>query len=174
MSSSVDSLVFDDDWSDLTRTRQKPLIDVERMFEYRRERLREQLRLHDADFCILLSPISLRYAVDYRSYLLFQAHIPTVYLFLPQEGPTIAYGCYYDVPQIDEFRPGRPQAFFEGGTNIDVAARDLADDVVNYLDEIGSRKRRVAIEYVNPSSPRRWKRVASKSSTGCVSPSWRA
>ena len=151
MSSSVDSLVFDDDWSDLTRTRQKPLIDVERMFEYRRERLREQLRLHDADFCILLSPISLRYAVDYRSYLLFQAHIPTVYLFLPQEGPTIAYGCYYDVPQIDEFRPGRPQAFFEGGTNIDVAARDLADDVVNYLDEIGSRKRRVAIEYVNPS-----------------------
>jgi Xaa-Pro aminopeptidase len=151
MSPSVDSLVFDDDWSDLTRTRQKPLIDVERMFEYRRERLREQLRLHDADFCILLSPISLRYAVDYRSYLLFQAHIPTVYLFLPQEGPTIAYGCYYDVPQIDEFRPGRPQAFFEGGTNIDVAARDLADDVVNYLDEIGSRKRRVAIEYVNPS-----------------------
>jgi Xaa-Pro aminopeptidase len=151
MIASIDNLVFDDDWSDLTRTRQKPRIDVERMFEYRRERLREQLRLHEADFCILLNPISLRYAVDYRSYLLFQSHIPTVYLFLPQQGPTVAFGCYYDVPQIDEFRPGRPQAFFEGGTNIDVAARALADDVVNYLDEIGSRKRRVAIEYVNPS-----------------------
>jgi Xaa-Pro aminopeptidase len=151
MSASIDNLVFEDDWSDLTQTQQKPQINVERMFEYRRERLREQLRLHDADFCILLSPISLRYAVDFRSYLLFQSHIPTVYLFLPQEGPTVAFGCYYDVPQIDEFRPGRPQAFFEGGTNIDVASRDLADDVVNYLDEIGSRKRRVAIEYVNPS-----------------------
>jgi len=151
MNASIDELVFEDDWSDLSRSRQKPQIDVGRMFEYRRERLREQLRLHDADFCILLSPISLRYAVDYRSYLLFQSHIPTVYLFLPQQGPTVAYGCYYDVPQIDEFRPGRPHAFFEGGTNIDVAARALADDVVNYLDEIGSSRRRVAIEYANPS-----------------------
>jgi Xaa-Pro aminopeptidase len=151
MSASIDNLVFEDDWSDLSQSQQKPQINVERMYEYRRERLREQLRLHDADFCILLSPISLRYAVDYRSYLLFQSHIPTVYLFLPQEGPTVAYGCYYDVPQIDEFRPGRPHAFFEGGTNIDVGARDLADDVVAYLDEIGSSKRRVAIEYVNPS-----------------------
>ena len=151
MSASIDRLIFEDDWSDLTRLQQKPQINVERMYEYRRERLREQLRLHDADFCILLNPISLRYAVDYRSYLLFQSHIPTVYLFLPQQGPTVAYGCYYDVPQIDEFRPGRPQAFFEGGTNIDLAARDLADDVVAYLDELGSSKRRVAIEYVNPS-----------------------
>ena len=148
---SVDDLVFDDDWSDLTRIRDKPQINSARMYEYRRQRLREQLRLHEADFCILLNPISLRYAVDYRSYMLFQSHIPTVYLFLPQDGPTVLYGCYYDVPQVDDFRPGRPHAFFEGGTNIDTAAKELADDVVAYLDEIGSRNRRVAIEYVNPS-----------------------
>jgi Xaa-Pro dipeptidase len=148
---SVDDLVFDDDWSDLTRIRDKPQINSARMYEYRRARLREQLRLHEADFCILLNPISLRYAVDYRSYMLFQSHIPTVYLFLPQNGPTVLYGCYYDVPQVDDFRPGRPHAFFEGGTNIDAAAMELADDVVAYLDEIGSRNRRVAIEYVNPS-----------------------
>ena len=150
-SESVDKLVFDDNWSDLTRLRDMPQINVERMFDYRRARLREQLRLHEADFCILLSPISLRYAVDYRSYMLFQAHIPSVYLFLPQEGPSVFYGCYYDVPQVDDFRPGRPHAFFEGGTNIDAAATALADDVVAYLDEIGSSRRRVAIEYVNPS-----------------------
>jgi Xaa-Pro aminopeptidase len=148
---STDDLVFDDDWSDLSRIRDKPQINSARMYEYRRERLREQLRLHEADFCILLNPISLRYAVDYRSYMLFQSHIPTVYLFLPQDGPTVLYGCYYDVPQVDDFRPGRPHAFFEGGTNIDAAATALADDVVAYLDEIGSRNRRVAIEYVNPS-----------------------
>jgi Xaa-Pro aminopeptidase len=148
---STDDLVFDDDWSDLTRIRDKPQINSARMYEYRRQRLREQLRLHEADFCILLNPISLRYAVDYRSYMLFQSHIPTVYLFLPQDGPTVLYGCHYDVPQVDDFRPGRAHAFFEGGTNIDVAATELADDVVAYLDEIGSRNRRVAIEYVNPS-----------------------
>ena len=148
---SVDRLVFDDDWSDLTRFQEMPQIDLERMSRYRMDRLKQQLQLHDAAMCILVNPISLRYAVDYRSYMLFQSHIPTVYLFLPQDGPTVLYGCYYDVPQVNDFRPGKPHAFFEGGTNIDVGARGLADDVVAYLDEIGSTNRRVAIEYVNPS-----------------------
>ena len=147
----VDEWVLNDDWSDLSRLREMPEIDVQRMYEYRRERLREQLRLHDAALCILVNPISLRYAVDYRSYSLFQAHIPTVYLLLPRDGPSVMYGCYYDVPQVDEYRPGRPHAFFEGGTNIGQAAAALADDIVAYLDEIGSSNRRVAIEYVNPS-----------------------
>jgi Xaa-Pro aminopeptidase len=147
----VDKLVLDDDWSDLTRFQEMPQIDLERMSRYRMARLKQQLELHDAAMCILVNPISLRYAVDYRSYMLFQSHIPTVYLFIPQQGPTVIYGCYYDVPQVDDFRPGRPHAFFDGGTNIDEAAKGLADDVVAYLDEIGSSNRRVAIEYVNPS-----------------------
>ena len=148
---SIDRLLLDDDWSDLRQFRELPEIDARRMAEYRLGRLREQLRLHDAALVILVNPISLRYAVDYRSYMLFQSHIPTVYLFLPQDGPTVFYGCYYDVPQVDDFRPGRPHAFFDGGTNIDQAASGLADDVAAYLDEIGSSNRRVAIEYINPS-----------------------
>ena len=149
--STVDRLVFDDNWSDLTGFQDMPQIDFGRMARYRIDRLKQQLREHDAAMCILVNPISLRYAVDYRSYMLFQSHIPTVYLFLPQDGPAVFYGCYYDVPQVDDFRPGRPHAFFDGGTNIDLAARDLAADVDAYLDEIGSRNRRVAVEYVNPS-----------------------
>jgi Xaa-Pro aminopeptidase len=147
----VDKLVLDDDWSDLTRFQEMPQIDLERMSRYRMGRLKQQLELHDAAMCILVNPISLRYAVDYRSYMLFQSHIPTVYLFIPQQGPSVIYGCYYDVPEVDDFRPGRPHAFFDGGTNIDEAAKGLADDVVAYLDEIGSSNRRVAIEYINPS-----------------------
>jgi Xaa-Pro aminopeptidase len=104
--------------------------------------------------CVLVNPISLRYAIDYRCYQLFQSHIPTTYLFLPQDGPIVMYGAYYDVSTLCEFRPGRPHAFFDGGTEIDVAAGDLADDVVNYLAEIGSDNRRVAFEYVNPSVTR--------------------
>ncbi len=147
----VDRLVLEDDWSDLTRLLDKPEVDFERMSAYRMERIKQQLRAHDAAFVILVNPISLRYAVDYRSYSLFQSHIPQVYLFVPQEGPVVFYGCYYDVPQVHDFRPGRPHAFFDGGTNIDAAARELAQDVVDYLAEIGSDNRRVAIEYVNPS-----------------------
>ncbi len=151
---SVDRLVFDDDWSDLTRLRDLPEIDFERMAAYRVERIRQQLRAHDAAFVILVSPISLRYAVDYRSYLLFQSHIPTTYVFLPQDGPIVMYGSYYDVPLVEDRRPGRPHAFFDGGGKIDAAAEALADDVVGYLAEIGSDNRRVAVEYVNPSVTR--------------------
>jgi len=64
----IDRLVCEDDWSDLTRFAEMPQINTEPMFEYRRDRLREQLKRHDVDFCILLNPVSLRYAVDYRSY----------------------------------------------------------------------------------------------------------
>ncbi len=114
----IDKLVFNDDWSDLTRFQEMPQIDLERMSRYRMARLKQQLQLHDAAMCILVNPISLRYAVDYRSYMLFQSHIPTVYLFIPQQGPTVIYGCYSDVPQVVDFRPGRPHDFFDGGTNI--------------------------------------------------------
>ena len=42
-------------------------------------------------------------------------------------------------------------AFFDGGNELADAARLLADDVVEFLREIGSDNRRVAVEYVNPS-----------------------
>ncbi len=94
----VDKLVFVDDWSELARFREVPQINLERMSAYRMARLKQQLELHDAALVVLVNPISLRYAVDYRSYMLFQSHIPQVYLFVPQDGPTVFYGCYYDVP----------------------------------------------------------------------------
>ncbi len=147
----VDQLVFNDNWSDLTRLREMPAIDFERMSAYRIARLKQQLELLDAAFCILVNPVSLRYAVDYRSYLLFQSHIPTTYLFLPRDGPIVMYGSYYRVPRVEHMRPGRGHAFFDGGSGIDIAAAALADDVVEYLAEIGSDNRRVAIEYINPS-----------------------
>ncbi len=153
-SNPIDRLVLDDDWSDLKRLREMPEIDFDRLSAYRVARLREQLRLHDAAMVVLVNPISLRYAVDYRSYQLFQSHIPTTYLFLPQDGPIVMYGSYYDVPQVSESRRGRPHTFFDGGTNIDLAAAALADDIVDYLGEIGSDNRRVAVEYINPSVTR--------------------
>ena len=151
---SPDRLVTEDEWSDLRRWRQPPAIDFECLYDYRLARLREQLRLHDAAFCILLNPVSLRYAVDYRGYALFQSHIPTTYLFLPQEGPVVLFNSYGEAQRVDARRKGRHQAFFDGGTEIDAAARALAGDVVDFLVEIGSDNRRVAIEYVNPSITR--------------------
>jgi Xaa-Pro aminopeptidase len=48
-------------------------------------------------------------------------------------------------------RKGRPICFFDGGHDLSEAARIFAADVLEYLKEIGSDNRRIAVEYVNPS-----------------------
>lgn len=48
-------------------------------------------------------------------------------------------------------RLGRALAHFDGGVELADQARLLADDIVNFLAEIGTDNRRVALEYVNPS-----------------------
>ena len=84
-----DRMVLDDDWSDLTRIRRMPDIDLERLHAYRLGRIRDRLRDTGAAMCLLGNPVSLRYAVNYRAYALFQSHIPTAYLFVPVEGPVV-------------------------------------------------------------------------------------
>jgi len=146
-----DSLINNDTWSDLRQYRDMPEIDFERMHTYRLERIRNGLREVGASMCILVNPISLRYAVDYRSYALFQSHIPVTYLFVPVEGPVVLHGAYGPPPAVDEVREARAMAFFDGGDGLPDGARLLAEDVENYLSEIGTDNRRVAVEYVNPS-----------------------
>jgi Xaa-Pro aminopeptidase len=100
---------------------------------------------------LLVNPISLRYALDYRTYLLWQAHAHTTYAFVPVEGPVVAYNVYGNPPGADIVRIGRPNTYFDGATELVDSARLIALDVANYLREIGSSNRRVAAEYVNPS-----------------------
>ena len=148
---SPDELVLNDGWSDLRQFRALPEIDRDRLCRYRIGRLREQMRIADVAALVIVNPVSLRYAVDYSTYALFQSRIPSTYLFIAQDGPTIIHGAYADSPLIDRSAPARHIAFFDGGDNLADNARMLADDLVNYLSEIGSDNRRVAIEYVNPS-----------------------
>jgi len=149
---SPDRLVLDDEWSDLSRIRQLPEIDFERLRAYRLGRIREKLREAGASMCILVNPISLRYAVEYRSYPLFQSHIPTTYAFVPVDGPTVLFNGYQVEQRTDDVRSGPPISFFDGGYELGDYARQFADTVADYLREIGSDNRRVAVEYVNPSA----------------------
>jgi Xaa-Pro aminopeptidase len=148
---SPDHVVPYDNWSDLKNIEAMPEINFDRMGRYRLARIREQLKKADAAMCVLVSPVSLRYAVDYQTYGLFQSHVPTTYLFIPLEGPVVIHGAYGNSPLVDSIRVGRPLSVFDGGSDLDVAANLLADDIVEYLKEIGSSNRRVAVEYVNPS-----------------------
>ncbi len=143
-----------DNWSDLTRFRDKPEIDYNRLRKYRMDRMKAALRQADAAMCILVSPISLRYAMEYRSYGLFQSHIPYTYLFISDQGHSAFYNAYDPGQTMQNLRTGHAISFFDGGTELDENARKLAGDVVDYLSEIGSDNRRVAVEYVNPSITR--------------------
>ncbi len=150
-SSSPDQMVINENWSDLRQYRNLPEIDFSRLHAYRMERMRGALEKAGASMCLLVSPISLRYAIDYRTYGLFQSHIPTTYAFVPVEGPVVLSGAYGVPPAVDYVRPARPISFFDGGHELSEGARLLADDLVRYMDEIGSDNRRIAVEYVNPS-----------------------
>jgi len=146
-----DELVLQENWSDLERIREKPDIDLDRLHAYRTTRLKREMRRHDAAMCIMVSPISLRYAINYRNYAAFMTHIPCTYLFYPTEGNFILYnGFEPGIPEKNK-REGHPISYFYGGDCLAQFAELLAKDIDAFLTEIGISNRRVAIEYVNPS-----------------------
>ena len=148
---SPNALVGNDDWSDLRRIHSLPEIDLNKLYTYRTARLREQMRIAGADVHVMVNPISLRYAVDYATFSLYQSRIPTTYLVMSVDGPTVLYGGYADSPLIDRTEPANHISFFDAGDNLVDNARLFARDLVRYLEKIGSDNRRVSIEYVNPS-----------------------
>ncbi|NNE62727.1 MAG: aminopeptidase P family protein [Gammaproteobacteria bacterium] len=144
-------MVSRDDWSDLKQFREMPEIDFDRLHRYRMSRLKAEMQKHDVDLCVMVSPISLRYAINYRNYAAFMSHIPSTYLFLPREGEYLLYNAFDPAMSAKNQRKGQPIAYMYGGDVLDHCAALLAADVVEYLCEIGSANRRVAVEYVNPS-----------------------
>ena len=115
--SHPDFLVTHDNWSDLSMIRPAPDIDFSRLYNYRMTRIKDELISAGAAMCLLTSPVSLRYAVNYRCYGLFQAHIPTSYAFVPVDGPVCLYNAYDPNSNADEMRAGHPMSFFDGGFN---------------------------------------------------------
>src|SRR5260221_6148210 len=146
-----DRHVLNDNWSDLSRFRPLPVVDHARLRSYRLGRIRNALRRHRASMVMLVNPISLRYALDYRTYPLWQAHAHTTYAFVPVEGPVVAFNVYGNPPGADAVRIGRANTYFDGATELSDNARLIASDTAAFLREIGSSNRRIAVEYVNPS-----------------------
>ena len=96
---SPDKMVIDDDWSDLSKIRQVPDIDRERLHDYRVNRLKGEMARLDVGLCVMVSPISLRYALDYRNYALFCSHIPCTYLFMGPDGEYVLHNAFDpDIP----------------------------------------------------------------------------
>ena len=148
---SPDQLVSLDNWSDISQYHALPDIDQNRLEAYRHERLRSQMCLHEVDLCVMVSPISLRYAVNYRNYALFMSHIPSTYLFFPLEGEFLLHSAFDPNIPDKNMHAGIPLSYMYGGNELDSLADQFALEVVRFLSERGIGRRRIAIEYVNPS-----------------------
>ena len=146
-----DQMVLNNTWSELRQCREMPEIDFDRLFAYREGRLRAQMQAQGVGLLMLVNPISLRYAAEYQTYGLFQAHIRTTYLFMPAEGPASLFSAYSQTSSVRDFRPGRPIHHFDGGDGLADFAALLAQDIRDFLSEHDDTTGRVELEYVNPS-----------------------
>ena len=93
---------------------------------------------HGLDLCVLTNPVNLRYAANYRSFPLFQSHIPSTYLMVPVEGPLVLYGGYCSpLDTVDENRPAHSVTSFDAGLGLSAVAAGFAGDVAGFLGEVG-------------------------------------
>ncbi|RWE19965.1 MAG: aminopeptidase P family protein [Mesorhizobium sp.] len=156
MEHTAETSVIEDDWSLLSAIQPIPSINFERLMTYRLARIREQLRLRSIPACVLISPISQRYAADIRCWPLFQAHVPMTYLYIAAEGPVINFGSADSTNPagfsvIDEARPARSLDYFSGGPRMQEDAVLFAAELRALLRET-TDENQIAVEYVNPSA----------------------
>jgi len=132
----------------------RPDLDVRVMAAGRLVRLRSTMVADGIDLLVLHNPVSLRHAVEYRSYNTFQAHIPTSYLLVPAEGPVVMHGANAtDVSLVDEFLPANAVTVFDSGPDQFEVARRFARDVVAGVKGAGlGTSARVGVERLLPSA----------------------
>lgn len=125
----------------------KPDIDFDALRAYRRCRVLEQMDIADVELLVLLNPVSLRYAADWREYPLYQSRIQVFDLFVERDGTMALHGGYGALPPAIATRhPSHALNGFDGGLDIETHAHCFAADVAG-LTSAGAR---VAVEQVNP------------------------
>ena len=148
---SPDRLIVEDNWSDLTQFREPPEIDMARMHQYRMGQIKQQMIKRDVEVLIMVSPLSMRYAINFRSYSIFAMHVPSTYLFMSLEAPFLVLNALDPMLESRNIGLGQPLSHFYGGTDLAEYAERFARDVERYLVDSGASNQRVALEYVNPS-----------------------
>ena len=92
---------------------------LQEMFDYRLARLRQSMGEQNVSLSILTNPVSLRYAIDFDEYQVFQSNTPTCYLFVPLEGPLVMHGATQkDFPNVSEYRRPNFISPFDGGVEL--------------------------------------------------------
>ena len=128
---------------------------LKQMHDYRLARVRQAMAEQNISLCVLANPISLRYAIDFDEYQLFQSHIPSCYLFVPIEGPLVMHGATRkDFANVGEYRRPRFVTPFDGGLDITERSKLFASDVDDFVrqNNLADKGAKIAIEKLSPSS----------------------
>ncbi|UTW13058.1 M24 family metallopeptidase [Marinobacterium rhizophilum] len=127
--------------------------DIQALCDYRLARIRAEMSRQGVSLCVLNNPVSLRYAINFDEYQLFQSHIPTCYLFVPLEGPLVMHGATgREWPNVQEYR--RPDFLtpFDGGLDPERNSGRFAKAVLDFMAEhrLGEGGQAVALERFGP------------------------
>lgn len=121
-----------------------------RLNEYRLARIKKCMRERNVDLCVLNNPVSLRYAIDFNEYQLFQAHIPTVYLLVPIEGPIRMYGAARrDYLNVEEYQRPHFISVFDAGLDLEAASKTFLSDIADFRHQL-RLSGKVAFERFSP------------------------
>jgi len=126
---------------------------LEQMYQYRLGRIRQAMAKHNISLCLLTSPISLRYAINFNEYQLFQSHIPTAYLFIPLEGEITLFGASgRSYPGVDRYAKSRFVTPFDGGLDLAPRSSALVDDLESLLLQSGLKEAnaKLGLERLSP------------------------
>lgn len=130
-------------------------IDFVALRAYRLGRVREQLAAQALDACVLVDPVSIRYATGARNMQVFHLRNPARYLFLPQAGPVVLFefpGCAHlaeGLETIDDVRPAITASYAAAGPTIASVETEWAREIGTLLRTHCEKGAAVGIERVN-------------------------
>jgi Xaa-Pro aminopeptidase len=130
-------------------------IDVVALRRYRLRRVRDEMAQRSIDACILLDPVSIRYACGARNMQVFHLRNPARSLVVPVEGPVVLFeftGCMHlaeGLETVDEIRPSVTASYVAAGDGIADAERAWAHQVGGEIRRHCGPAPTVGVERVN-------------------------
>ena len=127
--------------------------NLERMRQFRLERLCGELRKRDYGGIVLFDPLNIRYATDSTNMQTWTTHNPARACFVSADGYVILwdfYNCAHlarHLPLVREVREGGADFFyFTAGDKVDEVARNFASQIDEEMRKHAGANRRVAVD----------------------------
>jgi Xaa-Pro aminopeptidase len=130
------------------------LPNLERMREYRLQRLVDQVVKNDMGGLLMFDPLNIRYATDSTNMQLWNTHNPFRAALVCADGYMVIWD-YKNAPFLSEFNPlvrerrsGASMFYFATGDKTQAAASGFAAQVDDLLQEHGGGNRRLAVDKI--------------------------